>query len=143
MESSNRLESFGIYQIARQLFQDFWQDSKVLGSDYRGRELCRQLVRGLDSVCANIEDGYGRGFGKELPQHLRISRGEGRESLGRYERCAHLLLADTVASRIAALDHIIGGLTRTIVTIEAKQNQLTSRALSASSPVTRHASPSE
>jgi hypothetical protein len=28
--SQNRLESFGIYQIARQLFDDFWNDSEIL-----------------------------------------------------------------------------------------------------------------
>ncbi|MEI8044454.1 MAG: four helix bundle protein, partial [Verrucomicrobiota bacterium] len=111
MQSADRLESFGIYQLARQLFRDFWDDSEILGKDYRGRELSRQQVRSLDSVCANIEEGYGRGFGKELPQHLKISRGEARESRGRYERCCHLLPAELIAERTATLDHIIGGLT--------------------------------
>ena len=75
-----RLESFGIYQIACQLFDDFWADSDILMKDYRGRELMKQQVRSLDSICANIEEGFGRGFGKELPQHLEIARGEARES---------------------------------------------------------------
>ena len=75
-ESSDRLESYGIYQLARQAFDEFWEDSEILGKDYRGRELVKQQVRSLDSICANIEEGYGRGFGKELPQHLKIARGE-------------------------------------------------------------------
>jgi hypothetical protein len=50
----DRLESFGIYGLARQLFDDFWQDSEILGKDYRGRELVKQQTRSLDSVCANI-----------------------------------------------------------------------------------------
>jgi four helix bundle protein len=141
MQPSDRLESFGIYQLARQLFEDFWGDSELLGKDYRGRELSRQQVRSLDSICANIEEGYGRGFGRELPQHLKISRGEARESRGRYERCSHLLPAEVVAKRAATLDHIIGGLTNAIRTIEAKQN-LIPPAATPSSPVTRHASPS-
>ena len=87
--SQDRLESFGIYQLARQLFDDFWTDSELLGKDYRGRELAKQQVRSLDSVCANIEEGFGRGFNKELPQHLKIARGEARESQGRYARCHH------------------------------------------------------
>jgi four helix bundle protein len=89
--------------------------------DYRGRELVRQQVRSLDSVCANIEEGYGRGFGRELPQHLKIARGEARESLGRYERCRHLLPPALIVQRAAALDHIIGGLTKTIIAIELKR----------------------
>jgi len=66
MESLDRLESFGIYGLARQLFDDFWKDSEILGKDFRGPELCKQQVRSLDSICSNIEEGYGRGFGKEL-----------------------------------------------------------------------------
>ena len=118
--SLDRLESFGIYQLACQLFEDFWKDSDVLLKDYRGRELVRQQVRSLDSVCANMEEGFGRGFGKELPQHLKISRSEARESRGRYERCHHLLPPETIARRVATLSHIIGGLSKTIKTIETR-----------------------
>jgi four helix bundle protein len=117
------LESFGIYQLSRQIFDDFWKDSEILQKDFRGRELARQQVRSLDSVCANMEDGFGRGFGKELPQHLKISRGEARESRGRYERCNHLLPPETIAQRVSALSHIIGGLTKTIQTIESRPNR--------------------
>jgi len=123
MTSNNRLESFGIYKLACQLFDDFWGDSEILGKDYRGRELVKQLVRSLDSICANIEEGYGRGFTKELPQHLKIAQGEARESRGRYERCCHLLTPDLIAKRLATLDHIIGGLTNTINTIEKKKEK--------------------
>jgi four helix bundle protein len=138
-EIRDRLDSYGIYQVSLQLFDDFWEDSEILGKDYRGRELVKQLVRSLDSVCANMEEGYGRGFGKELPQHLKISRGEARESKGRYKRCSKLLPQAIVVARQAALDHIIGGLTKTINTIETRRT--TSRTPSASrhpSPVTRH-----
>jgi four helix bundle protein len=114
----DRLETFGIYQLACRLFEDFWNDSEILGRDHRGRELCKQQIRSLDSICANMEEGFGRGFGKELLQHLKISRGEARESRGRYERCHHLLPPDIIAQRVAALTHIIGGLSKTIQTIE-------------------------
>ena len=118
---SDRLESFGIYQLARQLFDDFWVDSEIVGKDYRGRELVKQQVRSLDSICANIEEGFGRGFGKEFPQHLRIARGEARESRGRYERSQRLLPADLIARRVSVLDQIIGGLTKTISTLEKRK----------------------
>src|ERR1035437_9896890 len=105
-QTQDRLESFGIYQLALQLFQAFWPDSEILGKDYRGRELVKQQVRSLDSICANIEEGYGRGFGKELPQHLKIARGEARESRGRYERCKHLLSPEVIEQRATALSRI-------------------------------------
>ena len=115
---ADRLESFGIYQLAGRLFEDFWNDSEILSRDFRGRELSKQQIRSLDSICANMEEGFGRGFGKELPQHLKISRGEARESHGRYKRCNHLLPSEIIAHRVAALTHIIGGLSKTIQTIE-------------------------
>jgi four helix bundle protein len=118
----DRLETFGIYQLARRLFEDFWNDSEILSQDYRGRELSKQQIRGLDSICANMEEGFGRGFGKELPQHLKISRGEARESRGRYERCNRLLPSEIINQRVAALTHIIGGLSKTIQTIEGRSH---------------------
>jgi len=136
-QTHDRLESFGIYQLAVQLFQDFWRDSEILGKDYRGRELVKQQIRSLDSIAANIEEGYGRGFGRELPQHLKIARGEARESRGRYARCNFLLSPDLIQQRVSVLDHVIGGLTNTINTIEAKQRRLTG----ANAPVTRPPSP--
>ncbi|MBI4675928.1 MAG: four helix bundle protein [Chloroflexi bacterium] len=121
-QANDRLESFGIYKIALQLFEDFWDDSEILGQDYRGRELVKQLTRSLDSICANMEEGYGRGYTKELPHHLKIARGEARESKGRYGRCKRLLSPDLIAKRQSTLDQIIGGLTATISTIEKKNS---------------------
>ena len=139
--ATDRLESFGIYRLAWQLFDDFWHDSELLEKDFRGRELARQQVRSLDSICANIEEGFGRGFGKELPQHLKIARGEARESQGRFRRCNHLLPSELVSNRIAVLDHIIGGLTKTITTIERGQKSVGNTPVAISrhpSPATRH-----
>ncbi len=124
MQNKNdRLESFGIYRLACQLFDEFWEDSEILGKDYRGRELVKQQVRSIDSICANIEEGYGRGSRKELTHYLRISRGEARESKGRYKRMHRLLPKTIIEQRLATLDQIIGGLTNTINTITKKQNQ--------------------
>jgi len=121
--TQDRLEEFGIYKLAYQLFDDFWADSEIVGKDYRGRELVKQQTRSLDSVCANIEEGYGRGFNKEMPQHLKIARGEARESKGRYRRMKFLLSAEIIRKRVVVLDQIIGGPTATINTIESKRTK--------------------
>ena len=121
--AEDRLENFGIYKLACQLFDEFWNDSEIVGKDYRGKEPVKQQTRSLDSVCANIEEGYGRGFNKEMPQHLKIARGEARESKGRYRRMRFLLSAETINKRVAILDQIIGGLTTTIDTIESKRTK--------------------
>lgn len=121
--TQDRLEEFGIYKLASQLFDEFWADSEIVGKDYRGHELVKQQIRSLDSICANIEEGFGRGFNKENPQHLKIARGEARESKGRFWRMRFLLALETVQKRRATLDQIIGGLTATINTIESKQKK--------------------
>jgi len=121
--TEDRLESFGIYKLAGKLFDEFWADSEIVGKDYRGKELVKQQIRSLDSICANIEEGYGRGFNKEMPQHLKIARGEARESKGRLNRMKSLLPLDTITKRVSTLDHIIGGLTATINTIESKRTK--------------------
>lgn len=128
--ATDRLENFEIYKLASELFDAFWNDAEVLMKVIRGRELVKQQIRSLDSVCANIEEGYGRGFGKGLPQHPKIARGEVHESRGRFTRLARLLPKDTVTLRVAALDRIIGGLTKTVNTIEnrRKADCLTSQA---------------
>ena len=118
---NDRLDSYRVYQTARQLFDDFWDDSEILGRDYRGRELVKQQIRALDSICANIEEGFGRGFGKEWPQHLKIARGEARESRGRFQRCNRLLPPELIERRVKTLTEIIGGLTNTINTCEKKR----------------------
>lgn len=121
--AQDRLEEFGIYKLASQLFDDFWADSEIVMKDERGQALVKQQIRSLDSVCANIEEGYGRGFNKEMPQHLKIARGEARESKGRYWRMRFLLPLETVNKRRAVLDQIIGGLTASINTIESKRTK--------------------
>ena len=51
------------------------------------------------------------------------ARGEARESRGRYERSSRLLPADIIAKRTETLGKIIGGLTKTIRTIEQRPNR--------------------
>jgi hypothetical protein len=68
--SEDKLESFGIYKLACQLFEESWADMEIVGRDYRGKELVKQQIRNLDSICADIEEGYGRGFNTEMPQRL-------------------------------------------------------------------------
>ena len=119
----DRLDDFGIYKLASQLFDDYWADSETMFKDVRGEILVKQQTRSLDSICANIEEGYGRGFNKENPQHLKIARGEARESKGRYWRMRFLLPLETAQKRRAVLDQIIGGLNATINTIEKKNNK--------------------
>ena len=102
-----RIEDFDVYQKAMKLFDDFInEDLEILKNKFGSRELARQQIRSLDSICANMEEGYGRKSGKELKQFFRISRGSASESKGRYIRCKKFLKNGVVNKRIAELNGI-------------------------------------
>ncbi|MBC7225730.1 MAG: four helix bundle protein [Thermoflexales bacterium] len=98
---------FQVYPKALYLFELAWQDCAILIRDPRGRAIAEQLIRSAGSICANIEEGYGRGYGKEFSYFLRIAIGSARESRGWYYRAHHLLPREVLEHRLALLDEII------------------------------------
>ena len=83
-----KVEDFIVYQKAMELSCNFIEeDLPVLQKTLAGRELAREQVRSPDSICSNMEEGYGRKAGKELKHFFTISRGSTGESKGRYLRC--------------------------------------------------------
>lgn len=117
----DRLDEIIFYQLSLELWDECWTDTEILLNDFRGKEISKQLIRCVGSVSANIEEGYGRGFGKEYPQFLRISRGSARESKGWYRKSKFLLNEFIIIERIKKLDSIIAMLTRSIQTLEDKK----------------------
>jgi four helix bundle protein len=116
------LDNLRFYQQSLELFDLCWDDSEILMKDVRGREIAKQLIRSSGSISANIEEGYGRGFGKEYPQYLRVSRGSARETKGWYRRSARLLDANVLNDRTTQLNGIIAMLSSTISTLEQKKS---------------------
>lgn len=105
---TDHLTKFEIYQQTRKLWKNCWMDLEIVSNDYRGKEIGRQLIRSTGSICANIEEGYGRGFGKDYRLFLSYARGSARESKGWYERLEFLLPHEVIKERVAVLDQIIG-----------------------------------
>jgi four helix bundle protein len=116
------LDNLRFYQQSLELFDLCWDDCEILMKDVRGREIAKQLIRSSGSISANIEEGYGRGFGKEYPQYLRVSRGSARETKGWYRRSARLLDANVINDRTTQLNGIIAMLSSTISTLEQKKS---------------------
>ena len=115
------LEQFGAYQKARQLFDLVVKDMEVLKTNPLCYRLVSQQIGSADSICANIEEGYGRLSRIEYVRFLDIARGSARETRGRYERMAIWLNQDVIQKRLALLDEIIGILTRSIASMRRKQ----------------------
>ncbi|MEW6096867.1 MAG: four helix bundle protein [bacterium] len=65
------IEDFEVYQKAVKLFEDFLkEDLSILQKSFAGRTLAGNQLRSLDSICANMEEGYERKFGKEIKNFL-------------------------------------------------------------------------
>jgi four helix bundle protein len=95
-------------QLGMFLYDKTWEDCVQLREDFRGKEVSRQLIRSVGSICANMEEAYGRRAGTaDRRRVFRIALGEARESKGWYLRARHILPQDVLESRLEILDQII------------------------------------
>ncbi len=101
------IEDFQVYQKAAKLFEDFIEeDLPLLKKDFAGRALANNQLRCLDSICANMEEGYERKSGKEIKYFFRISKGSVGEARGRYKRLNKLFSQEIVNKRVSELNEI-------------------------------------
>ncbi len=108
------LWQFNIYPRTLFLYESLWDDCEKLMQDVRGRAIAEQVIRSGGSICANIEEGFGRGFGAEFAYFLRVALGSARETRGWYYRARHMLSPELIKSRFDLLDEIIGALVKAI-----------------------------
>ena len=84
-----------------------WRDCEGLLEHPLGRAVAQQLIRSAGSITANIEEGYGRGYGKDRLRFLGFSLGSARESKGWYCRARRLLKPDVLAHRLSLISEAI------------------------------------
>lgn len=107
------LWSFQTYRLALFLADLAWFDVEKLLLLPQGKELAWQLVAAAGSVAANIEEGYGRGFGKDYARFLRIALGSARETQGWYYRGRHAFTPEMLDHRLRLVNEVISGLVTT------------------------------
>ena len=74
-----KLEDLNIYNIAMEIAEQVW--SIVVRWDYFAKDtLGKQWVRAIDSVAANISEGFGRNTFKDSRSFYYIARGSLYES---------------------------------------------------------------
>jgi four helix bundle protein len=109
-----KLADFGAYQKSLELFDRVVEDTDRYMKSARCERLVSPQIASADSVCSNIEEGYGRESTKEYRRFLIIARGSARETQGRYRRMRHWIPPDVVRNRVALAEEINRILTATI-----------------------------
>ena len=112
--NSGNLEQFGAYQKALALFDAVVEDTTRFFGDRKLERLVSQQLASADSVCSNIEEGYGRESTVEYRRFLIIARGSLRETQGRYRRFRHWMPLDIIEQRVALAEEINRILSATI-----------------------------
>jgi four helix bundle protein len=98
-----------------------WSDCETLRKDFRSREIVGQLLRSSGSICANLEEAYGRGVGSaDYVRILRIALGEARETQGWYLRARHVLPEELLSRRTHLVSQVIALLVSTIASHRRK-----------------------
>lgn len=115
----DNLDKFEVWHLANRFFHQVVEDVAPLARHPACGRLVSQQIAAADSVCANIEEGYGRGSRKEFIQFLHYSRGSLREVIGRYGRMSHWLSPETIANRELLAREILAKITNTITTLRA------------------------
>lgn len=104
---SEKFWSLIAYQKALYLYDLLWQDMEEWRKDERGQTLSKQIIGSSDSVCSNIEEGFGRGFGKQLLQFYVYSLGPARETKGRIYRARAFYSKETLHNRLNLASEVV------------------------------------
>jgi four helix bundle protein len=118
--SRGKLEDYKVYQKALELFDMVVHDISQSLQDRRLDRLVSQQLASADSVCSNIEEGYGRESTTEYRRFLIIARGSLRETMGRYRRLRHWIPQEIIIKRTDLAEEINRMLSSTIKSLGNK-----------------------
>ena len=101
------LWKFDVYPKTLFIYELAWEDCQYLLKDTRGQAVAKQLIRSVGAISANIEEGFGRGYGNDYAYKLRIALGEAREARGWYWKGHKLIPEEVLTHRVELLSDII------------------------------------
>ncbi len=74
MANKSRLEDLEVYKISLEISDKIW-NLVILWDNFSRNNIGGQLLRAIDSVGANISEGYGRGSKIDNARFVKIARG--------------------------------------------------------------------
>jgi four helix bundle protein len=96
-----------VYRMALFASEIGWQDVTTLHKNQLTRDLSSQLIRALDSISANIAEGYSRSTGKDRARFMEYALGSARESRDWYYKAKRVLREEVIDHRINLLTQIV------------------------------------
>jgi four helix bundle protein len=93
------------YQLAADLLKEAWHDAKRLSAESVTERTAGQLYAAVNSITANLGEGYSRSSGKDRSRFFEYALGSVRESISWYQG-ARPVLGDVVHSRLDNLEEI-------------------------------------
>ncbi|KXK12957.1 MAG: hypothetical protein UZ14_CFX002002003 [Chloroflexi bacterium OLB14] len=84
-----------------------WDDTESLRKNPSTLDASDQIRRSLDSISANIAEGYSRSTGKDKARYFEYSLGEAREARDRIYKARRALKSEVVLHRMKVLTQII------------------------------------
>jgi len=104
---SEKFWSLIAYQKGLYLYDLLWEDTEEWRKDERGQALSKQITGSADSVCSNIEEGFGRGYGKQFLQFYLYSLGSARETKGRIYRAKAFYSREILERRLNLASEVV------------------------------------
>ena len=93
------------YRVAADLLEAAWQDAKILSAEPVTERIAGRLYAAVNSITANLGEGYSRSSGKDRSRIFEYALGSVRESMSWYQG-ARPVLGAVVGSRLDNLEEI-------------------------------------
>jgi four helix bundle protein len=93
------------YRLASDLLEVAWDDAKILSAEPVTERIAGQLYAAVNSITANLGEGYSRSSGKDRSRLFEYALGSVRESISWYQG-ARPALGDVVRNRLDSLEEI-------------------------------------
>lgn len=96
-----------VYRLGLFVAEIGWEDVVLLNKNNLTRDAADQIIRSLNSISANIAEGYSGSTGKDRARYFEYALGEAREARDRYYKARRVLKQEVVLHRIKLLTQVV------------------------------------